>query len=261
MVVPRSWRVDSRLACRMGGGVVSLGRPGPTLNELLERYREVCDRVAAAAVRSGRTAGDVTLVAAVKGRGAAEVATLLDAGLTALGHNYVQEAEAMRAAVSQPAVWRLIGPLQTNKAGVALRLFDTVDTLASESLARALEQRCVREGREALPVLVQVRLGGEATKSGVDPDQVEPLLVRLQQTPHLLCQGLMTMPPPGPAEAGRRWFVALRQLAVGLRGQTGLALPVLSMGMSEDYEVAIEEGATLVRVGTALFGPRSGRVG
>ncbi|MCC7493930.1 MAG: YggS family pyridoxal phosphate-dependent enzyme [Fimbriimonadaceae bacterium] len=216
-------------------------------------------RIAAAAARAGRSPDHVTLVAAVKTRTAAEVAPLLAAGLTELGHNYVQEAAAMRAALPTPAVWRLIGPLQRNKVGAALRCCDVVDSLDSPDLATALAARCERDGRATVDVLLQVRLGEESTKAGVAPAAVAALLAMVQQTPHLRCLGLMTMPPPPSVEPSRPHFARLRGLAEELRAASGLPLPVLSMGMSADYEDAILEGATHVRVGTALFGPRTPR--
>jgi pyridoxal phosphate enzyme (YggS family) len=159
--------------------------------------------------------------------------------------------------VALDAVWRLIGPLQRNKARQAVETFDAVDTVGSAELVSALGRRL--EGRTApLPVLLQIRLGDEATKSGVEAQDAAPLLEAVQQTPALQCLGLMTMPPPQPPNAVRRYFAALGELAVRLREQSGLPLPVLSMGMSHDYEVAIEEGATHVRLGTVLFGPRTG---
>lgn len=219
------------------------------------RVAEVQGRIAAAAARAGRSAADVTLVAAAKTRTAEQVAEVIAAGVRQIGHNYVQEAQAMRPELPAPAAWRLIGHLQRNKAKDALALFDVIDSLDSERLAKALDRQAAEAGRE-VPVLLQVRLGGEETKSGVEPAAVEPFLEVVQQTAHLRCLGLMTMPPPASADESRRWFGQLRELAERLRAHSGLPLRELSMGMSGDYEVAIEEGATLVRVGTALFGPR-----
>ena len=227
--------------------------------DLTQRVAAIRDRVAAAAARSGRAADDITIVAAAKTRSAAEIEAVIAAGVTSIGHNYVQEATAQRPLVTGPATWRLIGPLQTNKINATLRCCDTVDTLHTVELAAELDARVQRQGRAPWPVLLQIRLGGEATKSGCDPSEAESVLTAVQQMPGLLCLGLMTMPPPGEVDASRRWFGQLRELAVRLRAQTGLALPVLSMGMSEDFELAVEEGATHVRLGTALFGPRPPR--
>lgn len=226
--------------------------------DLAARTAELQARVAAAAARSGRPAAAVCLVAAAKGRTPAEIDAVLAAGVEVLGLNYVQEAEAQRAAVTRPAAWHMIGPLQRNKIGAALRTFERIDTIHDLRLAQGLDRRWRGEARDGLlPVLLTIRIGGEATKTGADPEAAEELLAGVQLLGTLECQGLMTMPPPGPPEECRRHFAALRELAERLRVASGLALPVLSMGMSADFEVAIEEGATEVRLGTALFGPRS----
>lgn len=223
---------------------------------IAERVREVQDRIAAAAVRSGRRPEAVTLIAATKSRTPEEVEAAIAAGVAHVGENYVQEAVAKRAAVSMPASWRMIGHLQTNKVNAALAVFDSLDSLDSLRLARALHTRLERAER-ALDVLIEVRLGGEESKTGIDPTESDQLLAGLQQMATLRCLGLMTMPPPGDPTTARRYFAELRELAERLRRSSGLPLEVLSMGMSQDYEVAIEEGATHVRIGTALFGPRS----
>lgn len=223
--------------------------------DIARRVLEVQQRIAAAAARSGRTASDVTLVAAGKTRRPAEVDAVLAAGVTEIGENYAQEASDKKPDVTLPARWRMIGHLQQNKANLALDVFDTLDSLDSAKLAGRLSRRLDELGCE-LEVLVQVRLGGEESKSGVEPTALHGLLTTLQQTPPLRCLGLMTMPPPGDPELMRRYHAELRALAEREREQTGLQLEVLSMGMSHDYEVAIEEGATHVRIGTALFGPR-----
>jgi len=229
--------------------------------DMVARVKELRQRIAAAAAVSGRAVEAVTLVAASKTRTAAEVAAALAAGVDQIGENYVQEALAKRPDVATPAVWRLIGPLQRNKAGHALRGFDAVDTLDSLELAQALSRRweSAEPGRAALEVLIEVHLGGEASKSGVEPADAAALLDSVQLLPGLQCLGLMTMPPPLPAEQVRGFFAQLRELADVLRARSGLALPVLSMGMSADFEVAIAEGATQVRLGTVLFGPRGPR--
>ncbi len=220
-----------------------------------ERLAEIRERVAAAGRRAGRHPGEVTIVAAAKSRSAHEVAQVVALGVSELGHNYVQEAAAMREALAGPVTWRMIGHLQRNKVGQALGLFDTIDTVDSARLARAIAAR-VEPERPPVPVLIQVRLGEEESKSGADPAGLGELLTSLQQMPKLRCLGLMTMPPPASPSATRPWFAKLRELAEALRSLSGLPLPVLSMGMSHDYEVAVEEGATQIRIGTALFGPR-----
>ncbi|HAZ62470.1 MAG TPA: YggS family pyridoxal phosphate-dependent enzyme [Armatimonadetes bacterium] len=226
--------------------------------DIAARTAELQARIAAAAARSGRQATAVRLVAAAKGRTRAEIDAALAAGVEVLGLNYVQEAEALRAEVTRPATWHMIGPLQRNKIGAALRAFERIDTIHALRLAQGLDRRWRSEERAGqLPVLLAIRIGGEASKTGADPDAAAELLAAVQLLGTLDCQGLMTMPPPGPPEECRRHFAALRALAERLRVESGLALPVLSMGMSADFEVAIEEGATEVRLGTTLFGPRS----
>lgn len=219
---------------------------------IAERVAEVRQRLAAAAAASGRPADAITLIAATKTQSPETIAAALAAGVDEVGENYVQEAAGKRERVPGPARWRLIGPLQRNKINIALRLFASVDTVGDLELAQALNQRV--DG--VLEVLLQVRLGGEESKSGVEPAEAGRLLAGVQLLPGLMCLGLMTMPPPVPPDEGRRYFEALAALAERLRQQSGLGLPVLSMGMSHDYEAAIAAGATHVRVGTALFGPR-----
>lgn len=228
---------------------------GGATADVASRVAAVRARIADAASRAGRRADEIVLVAAAKTRTAAEAAAVVAAGVTDLGHNYVQEAAAMRAEVTAPATWRLIGPLQRNKANQALRTFDTIDSVHHAALANALAQRAERAGRR-VEVLLQVRLGDEDTKSGAAPEELEELLRTVQLLPALHCLGFMTIPPPAGIDQARRWFAELRGLAERLRERSGLPLPILSMGMSHDFEAAIAEGATHIRLGTALFGPR-----
>ncbi len=229
---------------------------------LAERLAAVRGRIAAAAERSGRSADDVTLVGACKTVPAARVIEAVQAGLTHLGENYVQEAAPkileVNAAVSTPPQWHLIGSLQRNKAKDAVRHFAMVETLDRVSLARALDTRAGAAGR-TLPVLIQVNLSRESQKSGALEDDLSGLLEACADLEALEVQGLMTVPALEPdPERSRPAFAALRELRERLRREPGGEdLSHLSMGMSADFEVAIEEGATLVRVGTALFGPRS----
>ena len=216
----------------------------------LERVRE---RIARAAERAGRRAGDVTLVAVSKTVEAARVREAIAAGVTALGENRVQEARAKIAEIGRPVPWHLIGHLQTNKAKDALELFDVIHSLDRLELAAELDRRAGQRGRDVV-TLLQVNVGGETSKGGVAPDEVGRALEAIAKLERVLVRGLMTIPPEVErAEGARGWFRTLRELAErhGLRE--------LSMGMSGDFEVAIEEGATLVRVGTAVFGPRPAR--
>jgi len=224
-------------------------------DSVASRVAAVRERIAVAASAAGRPPGEVVLVAAAKTRSAGEVAEVIAAGVTDIGHNYVQEAAAMRPDVDASATWRLIGPLQRNKINHALRCCDTIDSVHNASLITALAERAERADR-VVEILIQVRLGDEASKSGAAPDEVEELLRTAQPMASLRCLGFMTIPPPAGIDQTRRWFAGLRELAERLRASSGLPLPYLSMGMSHDYEAAVAEGATHVRIGTALFGPR-----
>ena len=208
---------------------------------------------------AGLPAG-VELVAAAKGRAAPEVAAAIRGGITRVGHNYVQEARAMQAALQPSPTWHMIGHLQRNKARQAVRLFDVVETVDSWPLAQELDARC-RAVERVLPVLIEVNSAGEAGKAGVPPEEVAALARRVAELDHLRLDGLMTM---GPAGAGpeelRPFFRATRELGERVREALGgrAGAGVLSMGMSDSYVVAVEEGATAVRIGTLLFGPRPG---
>jgi PLP dependent protein len=223
-----------------------------------ERWREIRGRIGEAAARAGRDPAEVTVVAAAKTIPAATVAEAIAAGVRDVGENYVQEAAAKRGAVGVPVRWHLIGRLQRNKAARALGIFEWIHTLDSVALAEALERAAVRAGRTAR-CLVQVNLGGEATKGGIPVDELESLCTAVAGRRGLQVEGLMTVPPPAAdAEENRRHFAHLRELLerVARLRLPGVQPKELSMGMSADFEVAVEEGATFVRIGTALFGPR-----
>ena len=233
-----------------------------------ERLAGVRARIATAAQRAGRMPGEVTLVGVAKRQPAQAVLRALAAGLRDLGENYVQEAAAKLQAVHgelealghpRPR-WHFVGRLQRNKARRAAHLFDLVQTVDRESLARELDRHAA-DRRTPLEVLLQVNLGGEARKGGVEARAVEALLSGCRDLRHLRVVGLMTMPAAAAdPEAGRPIFAALRALRDELRGAPGgEGLRELSMGMSADFEIAIEEGASIVRVGTAIFGPREER--
>ncbi len=216
-------------------------------------------RIRAAAERAGRDPGSVRLVAVSKHQALAAIREAMVSGQVVFGENYLQEAEGKIAALGQGLVWHCIGRLQSNKARIAAEIFDCIETIDRLKLAKALETRLAELGK-TMPVLIQVNVGGETQKAGVAPEEAGLLCRELQQFPHLRLLGLMTMPPfvENPEEI-RGCFRQLRllgkELAVqGLLGQHGVV--ELSMGMSGDFEVAIEEGATLVRVGTGLFGER-----
>lgn len=206
-------------------------------------------RIAAAAARVGRDPALVTLVAAAKQKPAAMVEAALRAGVTDIGENYVQEGMAKRAEVRAAARWHMIGHLQRNKVGKVLDAFDLIHTVDSVILGQALASRA-RAAQRAAHVLVEVNLGAETSKTGVAPAAAAPLVAQLRALDGLSVDGLMAVPPVGSAEATRPYFRQLGEL------RARLGLRELSMGMSDDFEVAIEEGATIVRVGRAIFGER-----
>ncbi len=216
----------------------------------LARVRE---RIARAAERAGRRAEDVLLVGVSKTVDVERIRAAVAAGLPALGENRVQEAREKIAALGRPVPWHLVGHLQTNKVRDALALFDLIHSLDRIDLARELDRRARQRG-QPVAALLQVNVAGEATKGGFAPEAVEAALAHVGALGMVRVQGLMTIPPAVErAEDARGWFRALA--ALGKR----LGLPHLSMGMSADFEVAIEEGATMVRIGTAIFGPRPGK--
>jgi pyridoxal phosphate enzyme (YggS family) len=216
----------------------------------LERVRE---RIARAAERAGRRAEDVLLVGVSKTVDVARIRAALAAGLPALGENRVQEARAKIEEIGRPVPWHLVGHLQTNKVREALELFDVVHSVDRIDLARELDRRARARGRP-VDVLVQVNVAQEPSKGGWPPEAVETAVEAVAALAGVRLRGLMTIPPAVERpEDARGWFRALRKLAE----RHGLA--DLSMGMSGDFEVAVEEGATMVRVGTAIFGPRPPR--
>ncbi len=213
----------------------------------LERVRE---RMARAAERAGRRPEDVLLIGVSKTVDVERIRQAIAAGVTALGENRVQEARDKIAVLGRPVAWHLIGHLQTNKVRDALDLFDVVHSLDRLELARECDRRAGARG-ERKAALIQVNVGGETQKGGFAPEALEAALEEIARLEHLDVRGLMTIPPVVErAEDARPWFRALAELAK----RHGLG--ELSMGMSADYDVAIEEGATMVRVGTAIFGPR-----
>lgn len=221
------------------------------------RVAAVRERIDAACARAGRDPGEVRLVAVSKKQPAWKIDEAAAAGVADVGENYVQELLEKQGAVREPGAvrWHFVGRLQRNKVkqvvegGVAL-----IHAVDSERLAREIDKRA-RAAGVVQSILIAVNVAGEATKSGVSPPDLEPLLGAVEGLEGLSCRGLMTMPPPGEPEESRVHFRALRELRDRLAG-AGRSLPELSIGMSGDLEVAVEEGATLVRVGTAVFGSR-----
>ncbi|HKY41951.1 MAG TPA: YggS family pyridoxal phosphate-dependent enzyme [Pyrinomonadaceae bacterium] len=230
---------------------------------LAERLTRVRARIAAAAERAGRVSEQVSLIAISKTHPPAVVSKLIELGATDLGENRVQEAEEKITEVGRDkARWHLVGHLQANKARRVVTLFDVIHSLDSIDLARRLHRLCVEEGREKFPVLIQVDLGHEETKSGIDETELKELVEDLVPLNRLQLIGLMTLPPffENP-EDSRPFFRKLRELRdeLAARGAFVEGKGELSMGMTNDFEVAIEEGSTMVRVGTAIFGERATR--
>ncbi|HSP62870.1 MAG TPA: YggS family pyridoxal phosphate-dependent enzyme [Pyrinomonadaceae bacterium] len=227
---------------------------------LRARLQEVRARIDAVALKGNRAPDEITLVAVSKTHPAEIIREAIAAGVTDLGENRVQEAESKIPEVGRHAArWHLIGHLQSNKARRAVELFDVIHSLDSVALAQRLDRMCVELNRDELPVMIQVDLGREVTKSGADEAEVAQIVVALKQCKRLRLTGLMTLPPYfDDAEQVRPFFRKLRELRDELSSQRafGEARGELSMGMTHDYEIAIEEGATIVRVGTAIFGER-----
>ncbi|MDL2718348.1 MAG: YggS family pyridoxal phosphate-dependent enzyme [Acidobacteriota bacterium] len=214
--------------------------------DIAARLADVNGRIAAAAVRSGRSPANVLLVAVGKTYPLSDLLLAYAAGARAFGENRVQEAEEKFPGLPPDAAGHLIGPLQSNKVNRAAKAAAVIQTVDSDALARRLDRAAVACGKR-LAVFVQVRLGGEATKSGVEPGEAAALVESVRELPALDLRGLMTIPPPGES---RPHFATLRKLG------ESLGLSELSMGMSDDFEAAVEEGATVVRVGSAIFGER-----
>lgn len=214
-----------------------------------ENVAEVRARIAAACGRAGRKVDEVTLVAVSKTFPAAAVDEAFAEGIADVGENRVQEARDKKPDVKAAGRWHLIGHLQSNKAKDAVRLFDVIQSVDSAALAEKIAKAAEGEGKRQA-ILLQVNIGRESQKTGIDPDDVEQLAETIRNNAALDLRGLMAIPPVGEAEETRRWFRELRQL------RDRIGVEHLSMGMSEDFEVAIEEGSTMVRVGRAIFGAR-----
>jgi pyridoxal phosphate enzyme (YggS family) len=212
-------------------------------------------RIEAAAGRAGRNVADIQLVAVSKTHPPEVVAEAAAEGLTVFGESRIQEAKAKIPELPGKLEWHFIGHLQTNKTREAVELFHTIQSVDSVRLARELDQ-CAERASRRLPVLLECNVSGESTKFGFKPDEITAALAELNSLPRLEIQGLMTMAPffKDPQEA-RPTFRALRELRDQLQQRHSIPLPELSMGMTNDFEAAIEEGATMVRIGTAIFQP------
>jgi len=219
-----------------------------------ERLEQVEQRIVAACGKAGRSRDSIRLLAVSKTKPPEAVREAAECGLRLFGENRVQEAQAKIPLCPDGLEWHLIGHLQSNKARVAANLFQMIHSVDSLKLLQALETHA----DTTLPVLVQVNVSGEASKAGMKPGEVAAVIEAANQMQYIEVHGLMTIPPftPDPEKA-RSHFIALRELRDRLQDETGTPLPELSMGMSHDLEVAIEEGSTWVRIGTDLFGSRN----
>lgn len=215
-------------------------------------------RIDAASARAGRDPSEITLVAVTKNVDAERVALAVEAGVSDFGENRVQEAAEKIPLVEKDVTWHLVGHLQRNKAGDAVELFSLIHSLDSIRLARELNRRC-ELADSAIDLLLQVNISGEKTKFGVAPEMARDVLLEIARYEHLRVRGLMTIAPySDDPEDARLWFSQARQLMseLGRLSISNVRMDELSMGMSGDYEVAIEEGATIIRIGTAIFGKR-----
>lgn len=217
------------------------------------------DRISEAARRARRSPEEVTLVAVSKTHGPEAVMEAAAAGQVVFGENRVQEAKAKAPLVTAPVRWHLIGHLQSNKVRNALGLFERIHGIDKADLAQDVNRIAGEMGLKP-KVFLEVNVAGEESKFGFNPKVLHDSFAQLLALPNLSIEGLMTIPPIAPEpEDSRKYFVALRELRDRLSSEFGVTLPHLSMGMSGDFEVAVEEGATFVRVGTAIFGERQGK--
>lgn len=225
------------------------------MSTIRENLLQVMERIKRAAQRAGRDPQEIKLVAVSKTVEVSRIKEAIDAGVSILGENYVQEAKKKIEEIGRQVEWHFIGHLQTNKAKYAVRLFDMIHSVDTLPLAEELNRRAEKEG-QVIKVMIEVNLSGESTKFGTEEEKVFELAKKIFELRNLSLVGLMTMPPYFESpEMSRPYFIKLRQLKERMEKE-GIPLKELSMGMSNDFEIAIEEGATYVRVGTAIFGPR-----
>jgi PLP dependent protein len=224
-----------------------------------QNLKIIRERIKSAANLAGRDPDEIRIVAAAKGQSPVKIVEAIKSGINIIGQNYIQEAVEVNSETALPGVqFHMIGHLQKNKAGKAVELFDVIETIDNEELSGVLSRRAGALGK-TLGILIQVNLSGEPQKSGLKQEEVERLATLIRDLPALNLLGLMTMPPFfDEPDRARPYFAALRELSSRLIDTGILArnMNELSMGMTGDFEVAVEEGATLVRIGTALFGPR-----
>jgi len=226
------------------------------VSSIASRIGSVRERIGAAAARSGRAGEEVRLVAVTKGVDVARIEQAIAAGVTDIGENRVQEARSKRAVISAPVRWHMLGHVQTNKSTAVASIFDVVHSIDSLRVMDALAHRRATD-HEPITALIEVELTGLPRRTGAHVDDVEALVLAASSPGGLQVVGLMTIAPPADApEASRVYFQRLRSVRDRVERLTGHPLPQLSMGMSDDFEVGVEEGATLVRVGRAIFGER-----
>jgi pyridoxal phosphate enzyme (YggS family) len=226
---------------------------------IADNLKTVTDRIASAVQRAGRDPSSVKLVVATKTVDPERIREAVAAGAKILGENRVQEAKEKIEELGNAARWHLIGRLQTNKAKYAVKLFDLIHSVDNRELARELDRQAAKINK-VQPVLIEVSIAGEESKAGVGIDETMDLIKEAAKLKNIAIQGLMTMPPfSDNPEDSRPYFRKLRELAHSAAREDlpGVSMKELSMGMSGDFEVAVEEGATMVRVGTAIFGERT----
>jgi pyridoxal phosphate enzyme (YggS family) len=225
------------------------------MSSIKENYLKVMERIEKAARLAGRDPAEIKLVAVSKTVETSRIKEAIEAGISILGENYVQEAQKKIEEIGRPVSWHFIGHLQSNKAKYAVRLFDMIHSVDSLSLAQELNRRAEKAG-QIIKVLIEVNISGEATKFGTDEALVFGIARGIVNLGNLSLEGLMTMPPYFDSpEMSRPYYIKLRDLKEKM-AKEGISMRELSMGMSNDFEIAIEEGATFVRVGTAIFGAR-----
>lgn len=227
--------------------------------DMMRNIEGIRARIAAAAERSGRSAGDVTLVGVSKFQPIESIRLAAECGIEIVGENRVQErAEKQEKWPGSPLSWHMIGHLQRNKARRAVELFDCIQSVDNAELASIIQKAAAEKNMGSYPIMIEINTSGEDSKNGASPDECDFLTGNiLESCPNLSIEGLMTIGPLTDDEAAiRRSFALLRSLRDAARQRFGIPIPHLSMGMSGDYEAAIEEGSTVVRIGTGIFGPR-----
>ena len=233
-------------------------KPICTVTDVAANYREISERIRQSAISKGRDPSDVRILAAAKAQEIKSIEAAITSGVLLIGENYVQEASLKRKSLPNNVEWHMIGHLQRNKAKAAVEIFDVIESLDNAELARELD----KEGRKRdvqVRAFIEINIGGEESKSGIAKSKAAELLRTIGQLDHVRIQGLMTVPPfRENCEETRPYFRELRELRDELNNLKlpNIDLRELSMGMTHDYLVAVEEGATIVRIGTALFGPR-----